>query len=193
MTDFQSYLLLGFQHILDWNAYDHLLFIVALTAIYPPSEWKKILILVTAFTIGHSLTLILAMLNVIHFPSDVIEFLIPCTILFTALSNIRNTSLPAHMKRNYGLALGFGLIHGLGFSNGLRALLGKESSLLQPLFAFNLGLEMGQIVIVVGILLLMGLAVHIIGVKMEKWTLFVSGIAAGIALILMKDACFWCE
>ena len=137
MSTFETYLRLGFAHIANLNAYDHIIFIVALCAVYQLMQWKNVLVLVTAFTIGHSLTLALATLQIVTLPTNIIEFLIPLTIFFTALYNIFETE--AHLDRrkmriNYGLALFFGLIHGLGFSNYLRMLLGSEESIFLPLF-----------------------------------------------------------
>src|SRR5690606_29026597 len=142
---------LGKDHILDYaNGYDHILFVVALCAIYLMRDWKKILILVTAFTIGHSITLALATLKIIVVNAELIEFLIPLTIFITAVANIfRRTEVSDRTTYvNYGFALFFGLIHGMGFSNYLQAILGKNSSIVSQLFAFNVGLEVGQIIIV---------------------------------------------
>ncbi len=140
MTEFQAYLQLGFEHITDPNGYDHILFVIALCAIYTLRDWKKVLILVTAFTLGHSVTLALATLQVVSFRPDVIELLIPITILITAVVNmfhqIPKTTLVTQEKSSplrYPLALGFGLIHGLGFSNYLHSLLGEESNIFEPL------------------------------------------------------------
>jgi hypothetical protein len=128
--------------------------VLALTLRYVWTDWKKILILVTAFTIGHSLTLALSTLSVLDIPVNWIEFLIPVTILITAVSNfwVQDFEFKQRFSAHYGLALFFGLIHGLGFSNYLKSLLGKEDSLLGPLFSFNIGLEIGQILIVMVIL-----------------------------------------
>ena len=156
MDELFLYLRLGFKHIIDLGGVDHILFVLALTLRYVWSDWKKILILVTAFTIGHSLTLALSTLSLIDIPVDWIEFLIPITILITAVSNfwVQDFEFKQRFSAHYGLALFFGLIHGLGFSNYLKSLLGKEDSLLGPLFSFNLGLEIGQILIVMVILAL---------------------------------------
>src|SRR5216117_113660 len=106
MTDFGLYFQIGWQHIIDTNALDHQLFILSLAAIYLLKEWKQVLVLVTAFTIGHSLTLALSVLNVIHFPSNWIEFLIPCTIVLTAISNLfQKNFTPRSIRINYFLAL----------------------------------------------------------------------------------------
>lgn len=150
MDELLMYGRLGFKHIIDLGGVDHILFVLALTIRYIWSDWKKILVLVTSFTIGHSLTLALSTLSLIDISVDWIEFLIPVTILITALSNfwVKDFEFKQRYSAHYGLALFFGLIHGLGFSNYLKSLLGKEASLLGPLFSFNIGLEIGQILIV---------------------------------------------
>src|SRR5262245_8163628 len=152
MDDFKLYFDLGKDHILDYaNGYDHILFVLALCAVYVIGDWKRILILVTAFTVGHSITLALATLNIITVSAAWVEFLIPLTLFTTAISNrFRREEIlaPPAVQTNYLLALFFGLIHGLGFSNYLRSLLGRQESIVTPLFAFNVGLEFGQIIIV---------------------------------------------
>ncbi len=199
MTDFQTFLQLGFQHITDFNGYDHILFVVALCAIYLPRDWRRVLLLVTAFTIGHSVTLALATLRLFSYRTDVIEALIPVTILATAIANffvseperrLRKVppTAPLFGRLRYGMALGFGLIHGLGFSNYLRSLLGREASIVQPLLAFNVGLELGQLVIVAGVLALTFLVVDVGKAKKRDWTLVLSGAVAGVAIILIKDS-----
>ncbi len=193
---FSTYLELGFDHISDINAYDHILFLVALCAIYSLKEWKKILVLVTAFTIGHSITLALAALDIISFSSKIVEFLIPVTILITSLYNViapSNASVKTTFNKkisvNYCFALFFGLIHGMGFSNFLRSMLmpGQEEELIPQLLAFNIGVELGQLLIVAIILACSFVALHLFKAKQREWTLFVSGAAAGVALILMMD------
>ena len=149
MQDFLFYLQLGWEHIISKDALDHQLFILALLAIFSFRDWKKVLILVTAFTIGHSLTLVLSALDVFRFPSDWVEFLIPCTIVFTALDNIIFSKNEKKLiQLNYYLALLFGLIHGMGFANSVRMMLASEQDITLPLFGFNVGLELGQIIVV---------------------------------------------
>jgi len=187
MSIFQLYLKLGLDHIADIQGYDHILFIIALTVVYPLREWKKLLILVTAFTIGHSLTLLLATLNIIRINTDLIEFLIPVTIFITALGNIVQKSEKIYSGRHkfkYATALFFGLIHGLGFSNYLRSLLSAEEGIVLPLLSFNVGIELGQIIIVLIIAGLTLLFVDLLGAKRREWNLVLSGAAAGISLIL---------
>lgn len=189
---FNTYLELGFYHILDLNAYDHILFVVALCAVYSHLEWRKILILVTAFTIGHSITLALSALNIVVFPSDIIEFLIPLTILVTALLNVKgNHDNDKLININYFLALFFGWIHGLGFSNYFKALLGTEEQITGPLFAFNIGVELGQIIIVFMTVGLGYIVVNKFNTAQREWNLFISGAAAGIAIMLMLNTRFW--
>jgi hypothetical protein len=178
---FPTYFQLGFEHITDINGYDHMLFLLALCAAYVYSDWKKILLLVTAFTIGHSITLALAVLNVIPVNSDWIEFLIPVTIVATAAKNLIAKQEEAAMA-TYLMALGFGLIHGMGFSNYLRSLLGDE--LLIPLFAFNLGIESGQLLVVFAIFLLQFALIKTTSVKHNHWNWVVSLMVGGISLLL---------
>jgi HupE / UreJ protein len=194
MNEFSLYFGLGKDHILDYkNGYDHILFVLALCAIYLVKDWKKVLILVTAFTIGHSITLALATLQLISVKTELVEFLIPLTIFITAVSNLFRKQELGQSKRvqlNYMFALFFGLIHGMGFSNYLRAILGKDHSILSQLLAFNLGLEFGQI-IVVGIFLgISFLLVDLLKVTQRDWKMVLSSAIAGVALILMKERLF---
>ena len=159
-----------------------------LCAVYTFREWKKVLILVTAFTIGHSLTLALATFNLIRVSTGWVEFLIPVTIFITALGDII-TSKPGAVstKIKYSLALFFGLIHGLGFSNYLRSLLGQQDAITVPLLAFNIGVELGQILIVLCVLTLTALALHVFRAKQRDWILVLAGAGAGIAVTLMIE------
>ncbi|MBX2961132.1 MAG: HupE/UreJ family protein [Cyclobacteriaceae bacterium] len=194
MSEFQLYFTLGKDHILDYaNGYDHTLFVVALCALYQMRDWKKLLILITAFTIGHSITLALATLKIIVVSRNLIEFLIPLTIFITAFSNIfRRTEVSDRTTYiNYGYALLFGLIHGMGFSNYLQTILGKNKSIAQPLFAFNLGLEVGQIIVVSVFMIISFILVDLFTLNRRDWKLVISSAIAGIALILMKNTYPW--
>lgn len=187
---FGVYFQLGIEHIADLQAYDHIVFIIALCAIYELRDWRRVAILVTAFTIGHSLTLALAALDLIQVSAALIEFLIPATIFATAIYNVwrKPETEKAHtVILNYAFALFFGFIHGMGFSNYLRSLLAEDESLLTALFSFNLGIEAGQLGIVAVITVLAYIFMQVLKVKQREWNLFVSGMAAGIALILMVD------
>lgn len=186
MQDFIFYFKIGWEHIISWDALDHLLFITALAAIYMLKDWKQVLILVTAFTVGHSLTLVLSVLDIVRFPVDWVEFLIPCTIVITAISNLfqKNFS-PRSVRINYFLALFFGLIHGMGFANIIRFMLAKDQSLAMGLFGFNVGLEAGQIVVVLILLLIAMICIKIFKINRREWVIFIS---AGVFALSVKMA-----
>jgi hypothetical protein len=197
MSQFQVYFEEGREHILNYKfGYDHILFVVALCALYLMRDWKRVLILVTAFTIGHSITLALAALNIIPVKEELIEFLIPLTIFITAISNLfknEETIDQSNFHINYGYALVFGLIHGLGFSNYFRTILGTNRGIVSQLLAFNLGLELGQIIIVVIFLTASFIFVDLFGISRRDWKMVISSMIAGIALVLMKDTAYWFE
>ncbi len=185
---FSLYLKLGFEHILDINGYDHILFLAALCLIYTFKDIKKVIILATAFTVGHSVSLALATLQLVKVPGDWIEFLIPVTIILTVIFNLISTygkKLGSQRASKYFVALFFGLIHGLGFSNYLRALLGTESSIFMPLLAFNLGLEIGQIVIVICYLLLATYIIPLCSFLKKYFFIAASLLIAGISLMMI--------
>ncbi len=185
MQNFSLYFELGWQHILNWQSYDHVLFLVALCGIYLLPDYKKVLILITAFTIGHSITLALSVLNVIIISTKWIEFLIPVTIVIIAAINIaRKRNFNKKINLSYILALLFGLIHGLGFSNYLKSLLGKSNNIIVELLAFNIGLEVGQILIVLIVLLVSFIVVSIFRKQKREWQLFLSSAIFGIGLMM---------
>lgn len=192
MQEFKTWFEIGFDHILNYQALDHILFVFALTIMYEIKMIKKIIILITAFTIGHTITLVLSTLNMISFDQKIIEFSIPITIAITSINNIinRNKNLNIISNVNYFIALFFGLIHGLGFSNYLKALLIGDSILLE-LFAFNVGVEVGQIIIVLLFLLISYFISKIFFSKKGEWILFVSSLILGISLTLIINAKFW--
>ena len=192
-SEFLVYLRLGFDHIPDLSAYDHILFIVALSAGYGLAHWRQLLVLVTAFTVGHSVTLALATLRLISISSGLVEILIPLTILITGCYNAveardhRDALGPGRRTHQikYVLALGFGLIHGLGFSTFLRAVLGEEESIALPLFSFNVGLEVGQNGILSVVLLLTLAVIHWVRVERTSWVFLLSGVTGVAALALL--------
>lgn len=204
-----AYIELGLDHILDPNGLDHILFIVALCAMYLLTDWKKVLILVTAFTIGHSLTLVLSVFDLVRVSADLVETLIPVTIFVTCLYNIFSTYTspsmlsPQNPRRtdtkdfldiphrtdspnavekikgitvNYAIALLFGLIHGLGFSNFFKAMLGRDESIIMPLLSFNVGVELGQVVIVLTTLILSFVLVDLLGLQRRYYSIGLSGV-----------------
>ncbi|MDW3648120.1 MAG: HupE/UreJ family protein [Bacteroidia bacterium] len=195
MDQFLFYLEFGFTHILDIAGYDHMLFLLALCALYRLKDWKRVLILVTAFTIGHSVTLAAAALDIIQISSELIEFLIAFTIFLTAVYNLtlaRNEELSrGQVQINYAMALIFGFIHGMGFSNQFKALLGQEESIVPILFPFNLGIELGQILFVIGIMLFGGFLVEKLKLPFKYWKFSLSIIAGLLALYMMSQRIFW--
>lgn len=153
MQDFIFYFLIGWKHILSWDATDHIYFITALAIIHSFQDWKKVLVLVTAFTIGHAFTLYLSALDIFRFSVEWVEFAIPCTIVITAASNLLiKQEIKTKGILQYLLALGFGLVHGMGYANYIRMMLSSNQNLVPSLFSFNVGLEMGQILVVVLVL-----------------------------------------
>ena len=189
MHPFQFYLKLGFNHIANFNGYDHILFLVVLCAVYQLKQWKKIIILVTAFTIGHSITLFLVSFDIFSIPSRYVKLLIPITIMITSLHNIRSIEIirNSNMSKNYFLALFFGLIHGMDFSNYFKALIMSPEEIIIPLLAFNIGLEIGQFLIVFVIVLISYVFLSVLKVKYYSWNLFVSGAAFGVSLISILE------
>jgi len=186
MSDFGFYFKMGWQHIISADALDHQLFILALACVYTSRDIKRVLILVTAFTIGHSLTLALSVYDVIRFSSKWVEFLIPCTIFVTAINNIfQLNSAAKSAKINYYLALCFGLIHGMGFANAIRIMLARDQTIALGLFGFNVGLEVGQIFVVAIILIVGILFLNVIKIKRRDWVLFLS---AGVFALSLKMA-----
>ena len=183
MGDFGFYFRLGWEHIISTDALDHQLFIAALAAIYLLKDWRQVLILVTAFTIGHSLTLALSVLDIVRFPGNWVEFLIPLTIVITAISNLFQKKFTSRsVSVNYFLALFFGLIHGMGFANTLRFMLAKDQNLGWSLFGFNVGLEVGQIVVVMILLIIAHIIVNLLKVNRRDWVIFLSAAVFGLAL-----------
>lgn len=197
MTEFEAYLKLGFFHITDLKGFDHILFLIALCSIYQLKDWKKVLILVTAFTIGHSITLALATLTFFAYRADIVEFLIPVTILITAFGNFFNKPKSSFLddekpqRFRYVLAGFFGLIHGLGFSSYLRSLLGQGGGIVKQLLAFNIGLELGQLIIVLLFLIIATFLHAFLRITKYDWNLVISGIVTGMALMLILSSDYY--
>ncbi|HET9056180.1 MAG TPA: HupE/UreJ family protein [Chitinophagaceae bacterium] len=184
MVDFLFYFRFGWHHIISIDALDHQLFILALTAIYIIKDWKQVLLLVTAFTVGHSITLFLSVTETLTIKSKWVEFLIPCTIIITSLSNLFQKKFTSQSVRiNYYLALFFGLIHGLGFANNIRMALASDQSLGWGLLGFNLGLEAGQIIVVMLVLLISVIVLNLFKANKREWVIFASACAFSIGLI----------
>ena len=193
MNDFIFYFKMGLFHVLDIKAYDHILFLIVLAIVYQFKQWKKVLWLITLFTIGHSITLALSAYGILNVRADLVEFLIPLTIFITGLMNVLTAKKASVGKENQNLffALFFGLIHGLGFSNYFKIMIGKTSDKLVPLLEFALGVEAAQVIIVMLILLVGSLVQSIFGVNRRDWILVGSSIVIGFAFQMMIDRVFW--
>ena len=184
MNDFNLYFEIGFRHIADLKGYDQILFVMALCLRYEFTDWRKLLILVTAFTIGHSITLALSVFNLVSYSVKWIEFLIPVTIVLTTISNVfvKKFVFKSKFPLIYFLALFFGLVHGLGFSNYLKSLLGTDHSVVWQLLAFNIGLEAGQLIIVLCVLLISLVFTRILRCSRREYILYFSGGIFAVAL-----------
>ncbi|MCT4699354.1 HupE/UreJ family protein [Tenacibaculum sp. HL-MS23] len=193
MNEFIFYFKMGLFHVLDIRAYDHILFLIVLAVVYLFKQWTKVLWLITLFTIGHSITLALSAYGILNVNSNLVEFLIPLTIFITGLMNVLTAKKASVGKENQNLffALFFGLIHGLGFSNYFKIMIGKTSDKLVPLLEFAIGVEAAQIIIVLIILLIGTLAQSIFGVNRRDWILIISSIVIGFAFQMMVNRVFW--
>ena len=184
MNDFLFYLNLGWEHIISLDALDHQLFVLVLVAVFAVKDWKNIFWIITAFTIGHSITLALSVFDIVRVPAKWVEFLIPLTIVITALDNIlmrnRQNNL---MKMNFYLALFFGLIHGMGFANTARMMIANEQHIFVPLLGFNIGLELGQIAVVAAILIIQFILLNLFKVNRKDWIMFIS---SGVFALSLK-------
>ncbi len=190
--EFQLYFNLGLKHVLDWKAYDHVLFLIVLTIFYSFKDWKKVLWLITAFTLGHTLTLALSAYDLFYVKMQIVEFLIPLTILITALYNlIRVKKPPKSIKITLFFAFIFGLIHGLGFSSYFKILVDDTSDKLIPLFEFALGIEIAQLIVVIAILILSFIVLHILKRPKRDWVLVISSIVIGVVIPMLIERIFW--
>ncbi|MGQ0765970.1 MAG: HupE/UreJ family protein [Gemmatimonadota bacterium] len=194
LSELITYFRLGASHIADLRGYDHILFIVALTAGYAWRDWRRLLWLVTAFTVGHSVTLALATIRVVRVEGPLVEALIAITIVATGLYGLtrRSGATDGQERRGgdkllYAMAGAFGLIHGLGFSSFLRSLLGAEENILLPLLGFNVGLEAGQLAIVFVVLLAGTLVCDLIGLLRRWWSSGLSAAAVGLGLMMIVE------
>lgn len=194
MENFMFYLQQGFFHVLDWKAYDHILFLIALTVIYTFSDWKRIVLLVTLFTLGHTLTLLLSAYNIIYINSTYVEFLIPATIFVTALFNMftaGKSSKKGKLGINLLFAFFFGLIHGLGFAGYFRMIVAANEDKLLPLLEFALGIEGAQLVVVLLILILAFAFQTVFRFSKRDWVLVISSLIMGIVIPLLIKNKFW--
>ncbi len=193
MDDFILYFQLGLQHVLDLNAYDHILFLIVLAVVFSFSQWKKALWLITFFTFGHTLTLGLAAYEVIHIKLSIVEFLIPVTIFITGIANIFRVGKVStgREKLNLFFALFFGLVHGLGFSNYFRMMIGQEEEKLFTLLEFALGIEISQVIIVFSLLIIGSVLQNFFKLSKRDWVLVTSSIVIGITIPMTIERVFW--
>ncbi len=194
MSEFWLYVKLGFSHVLDWSAYDHILFLIVLTVGYTFDSWKKILILVSLFTLGHTISLFLAAYGVVSVNSRWVEFLIPLTILVTAIFNVLSPKSNARSGRIgvlYGATIFFGLIHGLGFSTYFKAISSNVSSKILPLLEFALGIELSQIIVVLIVVFISFIVQTFFRFSKRDWILVVSSIVIGMVLPMLIANRIW--
>jgi len=195
MSDFWIYLEIGFKHVLDFKAYDHVLFLIALTVPYTFKEWKRVLILITIFTVGHTLALLLSVLGIVMIKVNIVEFLIPITILTTALYNLftsGKSSKSSSINTIGFITLFFGVIHGLGFSNYFKDILsGNPVDKLLPLLEFALGIEFAQITTVLAVLILSYIVQTFFRFSKRDWTLVMSAFIIGVVLPMIIESPIW--
>lgn len=184
MRNFNNYLALGYEHIIDFGALDHILFLVALVSVYQVKNWLRFLLAVTFFAIGHSATLALGTFKIVEIDNALIEFLIPLTIVIVALYNIAQGSPKPRGWGRYWLAGIFGLIHGMGFSNSYQMLVMGDQSVWQAMLPFNLGIELGLLLVALVLIIALFIYQIILNKKGRDWNLFFSGVAFGLALIM---------
>lgn len=195
MSEFMLYLQIGLKHVLDINAYDHILFLTALVVPYHFKDWKKILILVTTFTLGHTLALILSVFGWVKIDVALVEFLIPITILCTAVYNLFNAGKGSG-KSNISVAvfitLFFGIIHGLGFSNYFNSILaGSPGDKILPLLEFALGIELAQLAVVLTVLIVSFILQYFIRNSKRNWVLITSSIIIGVVIPMLIESEIW--
>jgi len=197
MSDFWLYFETGLRHVLDINAYDHILFLIVLTVPYSFKDWKNVLLLVTIFTIGHTLSLMLSVYGVIRVNGAIVEFLIPITIMVTALFNIVKSGKKSQKNSNSlnfvsVATLFFGVIHGLGFSNYFKLVLDKNTDdKLLPLLEFALGIEAAQVIIVLCVLILAYILSEFFRLNRRDWVLVTSAFVAGVVLPMIIHNEIW--
>ena len=188
MSEFWLYVKLGITHVLDWTAYDHVLFLVVLTVGYPAAAWRKLLLLVTAFTVGHTVSLIATHYDIVQVDAAWVEFLIPITILAAALYTIFTAYKPAAHKKGwwlYFITLFFGVIHGFGFGRYFNMI--NQDGGLTPLFEFALGIELSQVIVVFAVVVLGSLLHFFFRMARRDWILVISSIVIGLVIPMLVE------
>jgi hypothetical protein len=190
MEDFWLYLKLGFDHVLDWNAYDHVLFLTALVASYTFQQSKNVIWLVTLFTVGHVLSLALSAYDILRIDTSIIEFLIPVSIIFTAVYNIFTAGKSkgsSKINLLYFVTFFFGLVHGFGFSTYFNMLAKSADNIFLMLAEFALGIELAQILVVFAVLLLSFLVQNLFRFSKRDWVLVISSIVLGMTIPILSE------
>ncbi|MCM8569844.1 HupE/UreJ family protein [Gramella jeungdoensis] len=189
MSQFWLYFRLGLDHVLDWQAYDHVLFLVVLVAAYGFTSWKKVLWLVTLFTLGHTLALFLSVYEIVRVATDYVEFLIPVTILVTAIFDIATAGKKLR-NNNYSLlyftTIFFGIVHGLGFSSYFKMIAAGAGAKFWPLVEFALGIELAQVIVVLSVMIVSFICQNIFNVSRRDWILVSASIVIGIILPILQ-------
>ncbi len=188
MTDFWLYFKLGLEHVLDWKAYDHILFLIVLCAAYTFGAWKRLFLLVTLFTVGHTLSLLMAYYNVVNVSGTVIEFLIPITILVTAMFNLFTAGKEKRAEKLglfYIVTVFFGLIHGFGFASFFTQL--DTGGGILRLLEFALGIEAAQIIVVICVLILAFIFQTVFRFNKRDWVLVISSLVIGMVIPMIVD------
>lgn len=195
MSEFMLYFQLGLKHVLDINAYDHVLFLIALVVPYSFKDWKKIVTLVTIFTLGHTLALLISAFDMVKINSSLVEFLIPITILCTAIYNLFNAGKgggKSSISVVVFITLFFGIIHGLGFSNYFNSILaGNSSDKMLPLLEFALGIELAQLIVVLVVLILSFFIQYFFRNSKRNWVLITSSIIIGVVIPMLIESEIW--
>ncbi|MRX40502.1 HupE/UreJ family protein [Flavobacterium sp. LC2016-23] len=195
MSQFWIYFQIGLKHVLDIHAYDHVLFLIALTVPYTFKDWKRILLLVSVFTIGHTVALVLSVFGIITVKVNIVEFLIPITILITALYHLFTAGKASKndgVNLIFFVTLFFGIIHGLGFSNYFKTILGgSATSKLLPLGEFALGIEVAQLVVVFVALLLSYIVQTVFRFSKRDWALVMSAFIIGVVIPMIIESPIW--
>lgn len=194
MQQFWFYIKLGLNHVLDFGAYDHILFLAALAIPFTFKSWKKVLVLVTIFTVFHCISLALSAYNVMRVDVGLIEFLIPVTILLTAVFNLFYAQKDSHATGLYLHILAtafFGLIHGFGFSNYFNMIMAEEEQKMGPLLGFALGIEISQVLIVLLALVLSSVIQSVFKVKQPFFIVITSIIVLFITIPMLIATFPW--
>ncbi|WP_417199271.1 HupE/UreJ family protein [Bizionia sp.] len=181
----------GINHVLDINAYDHVLFLIVLTVPYLFKDWKRVLVLVTIFTLGHTLSLVLAAYGVVSVNGALVEFLIPITILIVALFNVFTAGKGAQKEKIgvlFFLTLFFGLVHGLGFAREFQMMVGKSDNKLLTLLEFALGIELAQIIIVFVVLFLGYIMQTVFRFSKRDWVMVISAVVVGLVIPMILNS-----